>query len=83
MVHGVPKLAGPQIGSNNYAQAASAKTTERAHDSDFAGSSAFFGTENVRIQAWMKGVLSFLVFSGLLVITARRACGRWSNLALV
>src|SRR5215218_9926478 len=29
------------------------------------------------------GGLSFLVFSGLLVITARRACGRWPNLALV
>ncbi len=43
----------------------------------------FFGTGNVRIQAMMTGVLSFLVFSGLLVITARRACGRWSNLALV
>src|SRR5215203_423178 len=30
----------------------------------------FFGTENVRIQALMTGILSFLIFSGLLVIIA-------------
>ena len=33
------------------------------------GFTLFFGTENLRIQAMMTGILSFLIFSGLLVIT--------------
>ncbi len=34
------------------------------------GFTPFFGTENLRVQAIMTGVLSFLIFSGLLVIIA-------------
>jgi hypothetical protein len=34
------------------------------------GFTLFFGTENLRVQAMMTGILSFLIFSGLLVITA-------------
>jgi len=34
------------------------------------GFTLFFGTENLRVQAIMTGILSFLIFSGLLVITA-------------
>ena len=34
------------------------------------GFTLFFGAENLRIQAMMTGILSFLIFSGLLVITA-------------
>jgi hypothetical protein len=34
------------------------------------GFTLFFGTENVRIQALMTGILSFLIFSGLLVVIA-------------
>ncbi|KAB1073969.1 bestrophin-like domain [Methylobacterium planeticum] len=33
------------------------------------GFTLFFGTENLRVQAMMTGILSFLIFSGLLVIT--------------
>ena len=33
------------------------------------GFTLFFGTQNVRIQALMTGILSFLIFSGLLVIS--------------
>src|SRR5215210_2300890 len=33
------------------------------------GFTLFFGAENLRIQAMMTGILSFLIFSGLLVIT--------------
>src|SRR4051812_35195480 len=34
------------------------------------GFTLFFGAENLRVQAMMTGILTFLVFSGLLVITA-------------
>jgi hypothetical protein len=34
------------------------------------GYTLFFGTENLRVQALMTGVLSLLIFSGLLVIVA-------------
>lgn len=34
------------------------------------GFTLFFGSENVRIQALMTGILAFLIFSGLLVISA-------------
>src|SRR4051812_27101245 len=34
------------------------------------GFTLFFGAENLRVQAMMTGVLSFLIFSGLLVIVA-------------
>jgi hypothetical protein len=34
------------------------------------GFTLFFGTENLRVQALMTGILSFLIFSGLLVIIA-------------
>jgi hypothetical protein len=34
------------------------------------GFTLFFGTENPRVQVTMTGMLSFLVFSGLLIITA-------------
>jgi len=33
------------------------------------GFTLFFGTENLRVQVLMTGILSFLIFSGLLVIT--------------
>src|SRR5215210_3793674 len=33
------------------------------------GFTLFFGAENLRVQAMMTGILSFLIFSGLLVIT--------------
>ena len=34
------------------------------------GFTLFFGTENLRIQAMMTGILTFLICSGLLVIVA-------------
>ncbi|KLK90810.1 hypothetical protein AA309_23735 [Microvirga vignae] len=34
------------------------------------GFTLFFGTENLRVQAMMTGILTFLIFSGLLVIIA-------------
>ena len=34
------------------------------------GFTLFFGTENLRAQVMMTGILSFLIFSGLLIITA-------------
>jgi len=34
------------------------------------GFTLFFGAENLRVQAMMTGILSFLIFSGLLVIVS-------------
>ena len=34
------------------------------------GFTLYFGTESLRVQVTMTGILSFLIFSGLLIITA-------------